>query len=311
MAADDEKLGIFGILKRTVSEFLSDECTTMAAALSYYTIFSLPPLLVILMLVVGAVTDPQEVQRMLAGEFGTLMGPKGAAQIQAILANAERPDIAKPLAWAVGIALLIFGATGAFAQLQGSLNRAWGVKPDPKAGGLKTFLMKRVFSFGMVLGIAFLLLVSLVLSAIVSAFGDYLGHLLGGASSVLLQWLNVAISFAVITLLFALIFKVLPDAQVAWRDVWIGALVTALLFTVGKFLIGLYLGHSNPGEPFGAAGSLALVLVWIYYASIILLLGAEFTQVWADSRGAGLEPAKGAVRIERQEREVGGEEGEE
>lgn len=304
--AAEAKLGLFGILKRTVGEFLRDECTTMAAALSYYTIFSLPPLLVLILLIVGIMMDPGDVQRMLAGEIGALMGPEGAAQIQSIIANAERPDIARPLAWVVGVALLVFGATGAFAQLQGSLNRAWGVKPDPNAGGLKNFLMKRVLSFGMVLGIAFLLLVSLVLSAILSAFGDYLGGLLGGVSDVLLQWLNAALSFGVITLLFAAIFKVMPDAKVAWRDVWIGAAVTAMLFTVGKSLIGLYIGRSNPGEPFGAAGSLALVLVWVYYASIILLLGAEFTQVWADTRGSGLAPENGAVRVEREERTIDG-----
>jgi membrane protein len=183
-------------------------------------------------------------------------------------------------------------------ELQAALNRAWGVEPDPDRGGVKNFVIKRLFSLGMVLSIAFLLLVSLVLSAALTAFGGALGGLLpGDASEVLLQLLDNAVSLVVITLLFAAMFKVLPDARIAWRDVWVGALVTTVLFLAGKFLIGLYLGQANPGEAYGAAGSLAILLVWIYYSSLILLLGAEFTPVWARERGAGVEPQEGAVRV--------------
>ena len=199
----------------------------------------------------------------------------------------------------------MLGASGAFGQLQAALNRAWEVAPDPEQGGLKAFLLKRVFSFGMILSVAFLLLVSLVLSAALSAFGGALaGMLPEGVSATLLQVLNQVVSFAVIAGLFAAIFKVLPDATVAWRDVWVGAAVTAVLFVVGKFVIGYYLGRSNPGEAFGAAGSLAVMFVWIYYSSMILLLGAEFTQAWAEARGSGIAPERGAVRVVQEKKQV-------
>jgi membrane protein len=286
-------------------DFLEDECPTQAAALSYYTIFSLPPLLVLVLLLLGAVLDPQDVQGELERQIRMLMGPAGAEQIRTILQQADRPGSGSVLMTILGIGALILGATGAFGQLQAALNRAWEVKPDPRKGGLRSFLLKRVFSFGMILSLAFLLLVSLALSAMLSAFGDRLGALLpSGVSATLLELLNMGISFLVIALLFAAIFKVLPDARIAWRDVWIGALVTAALFVAGKFLIGLYLGRSNPGEAFGAAGSLAVMFVWIYYSSMILLFGAEFTQAWARQRGSGIEPEPGAVRIVEQSRRV-------
>ena len=183
------------------------------------------------------------------------------------------------LATLLGVAALLVGATGAFLQLQASLNKAWEVKPDPKQGGIKQFIRKRLFSFGMILVIAFLLLVSLVVSALISALGHMLQSLLpGGVSEVLLYLVDLVVSLAVITSVFATMFKVLPDAEIAWKDVWPGAVVTAVLFVLGKFLIGFYLGRSNPGEAFGAAGALALILAWIYYSSLILLFGAEFTE---------------------------------
>lgn len=290
-----ERLALVG---ESGKDFLDDECPTQAAALSYYTIFSLPPLLVLVLLLLGAVLDPRDVQGELERQIRMLMGPAGAGQIRTILQQAERPGSGGVVATVLGIGALLLGATGAFGQLQAALNRAWEVAPDPRQGGLKSFLAKRVFSFGMILSVAFLLLVSLALSAVLSAFGDRLGLLLpSGISATLLQLLNLALSFLVITLLFAAIFKVLPDARIAWRDVWIGALVTAALFVVGKFLIGFYLGRSNPGEAFGAAGSLAVMFVWIYYSSMILLFGAEFTQTWARRRGSGIEPERGAIRL--------------
>jgi membrane protein len=286
-----------GLIRQSVQDFTDDDCPTMAAALSYYTIFSLPPLLVLILLLLGAVMDQRDVQNALEGQIGNLMGPAGREQITTILREAHLPGSKGILATALGIGALLLGATGAFGQLQAALNRAWEVKPDPAQGGLRSFILKRVFSFGMVLGVAFLLLVSLVVSAALSALGNALGGALpGGLDEWVGQLLNLAVSFAVITLLFATIFKVLPDARVPWRDIWPGAAVTALLFTVGKFLIGFYLGRTNPGEAFGAAGSLAVMLVWIYYSSMIVLFGAEFTQVWADRKGAGIRPAPGAIR---------------
>jgi membrane protein len=291
------------LLKSSVREFIDDDCPTMAAALSYYTVFSLPPLLVLILLLVGAVMDPQDVQGSLETNLQSLMGPRAGQTVRTILQHAQLPGSGGLIATAIGIGALILGAAGVFGQLQAALNRAWGVKPDPSQGGIRSFVMKRVFTFGMILALAFLLLVSLVLSAALAAFGGALGRWLpAGFSATLLQVINFAISFGVIALLFAAMFRVLPDARVRWHDVWVGAIVTAFLFVVGKTLIGIYLGHSNPGQAFGAAGSLALLLVWIYYSSMILLFGAEFTQVWADQRGAGVVPERGAMRAARDRR---------
>ena len=290
--------GLFAILKQSVREFVDDDAPTMAAALSYYTVFSLPPLLVLLVLLLGQILDPQDIQGTVENQIRGAMGPEGAEQIRTILANADRPGSGNIIATIISLVALVFGATGVFGQLQAALNRAWEVGPDPDQGGIKSFLMKRVFSLGMVLALAFVLLVSLILSASLSAFGGQLARFLPeGLSEPVLHAINFAISFGVITLLFAAIFKVLPDAEMAWRDVWVGAAATALLFVLGKFLLGLYLGRSNPGEAFGAAGALALMLVWIYYSSMIVFLGAEFTQAWANARGQGIRPEPGAVRV--------------
>jgi membrane protein len=287
--------GIFAMLKETVREFLGDDCMRLAAALSYYTIFSLPALLILILMVASVFIDPQDMQGRIDQQMGALIGRDGAEQIQTMIEHANRPDTGGPLAAILGIAALLFGATGAFMQLQAALNKAWDVEPDPDAGGLRNFIVKRFFSLAMILGIAFLLLVSLVISAALGAFGDVLASYLPGVSEVLLQLLQLGVSLALISALFAAMFKVLPDAEIAWRDVWVGAVVTALLFVVGKFAIGLYLGNSEPGTAYGAAGSLAVLLVWIYYSAIILFLGAEFTQVWATRRGGGVRPSKGAV----------------
>ncbi|MDQ3138322.1 MAG: YihY/virulence factor BrkB family protein [Gemmatimonadota bacterium] len=293
------------LLKDSGKDFIDDDCPTQAAALSYYTIFSLPPLLLLILMILGAVLDPQDIRGQLESQMGALMGPSATEQIRSILEQANEPGSGGILPTVLSLVALVFGATGAFGQLQAALNRAWEVAPDPEQGGLKAFLLKRVFSFGMILSVAFLLLVSLVLSAALTAFGGALGSALPeGVSATLLQVVNQVISFAVVAALFAAIFKVLPDATIAWRDVWVGAAVTALLFVIGKFLIGFYLGRSNPGEAFGAAGSLAVMLVWIYYSSMILLFGAEFTQTWAERRGSGIAPEKGAVRVVQERKQV-------
>ncbi|HEX5387318.1 MAG TPA: YihY/virulence factor BrkB family protein [Gemmatimonadales bacterium] len=290
--------GIFSMLKQGVSDFLADDCTSMAAAISYYAIFSLPPLLLLIILILGSVVSPQDVQGAVQTQINRMVGPSSATVVRGILAHAESPG-GGLVSTLLGVAALIFGALGVFGELQVALNRAWEVKPDPNQGGIKPFLMKRLLSAGMILAIAFLLLVSLAISAALSAFGQALGGLLGGTvSTAVLHVLNIAISFGVITLLFAAIFKVVPDAKINWGSVWVGALITAALFVVGKYLLGLYLGRTNPGEVFGAAGSLALLLLWIYYSSNILLFGAELTQVWARRHG-GIRPEKGAVLVER------------
>ena len=289
------------LTKATFKDFSSDEGTWKAAALAYYTVFSLPPLLVLILQIASAVWDPIEVRRTLTGEFQSLMGQDVAGQIQTMMTQAEQKMSGTGFRLALSIGGLLFGATGAFLSLQSALNSAWEVKPDPKKGGIKNLVMKRVLSLGMVLAIAFLLLVSLALTSALSAAGDVL---LGGFPKAVGLVLNFALSFAIITLLFAAIYKVLPDAKVEWRDVWVGAVATSLLFVVGKFLIGQYVGRSNPGNAFGAAGALAVLLVWIYYAAVILLLGAEFTQQWVKQHGRAIEPEEGAVRVIEKEEVV-------
>ena len=292
------------LLKRSAVDFWNNDSLTMAAAPSYSTGFSLPALLILILMVAGRFVGAEAVQEALQTELGGMIGASGREQIGTILEHAQQPEIGFGVASIAGVVFLIVGATGALVQLQASLNRTWGVKPDPEAGGIRNFLMKRLLSFGMILGIAFLLLVSLVISAALAAMGAYLRNLLPGVGAGLLELLNNSISFGVITVLFAGMFKFLPDAEIAWRDVWVGAAVTALFFVLGKFGIGFYLGQSDPGEPFGAAASLAILLVWIYYASLILFFGAEFTETWARERGSGIAPEAGAVRIVKEEHEV-------
>jgi membrane protein len=291
----------FGIVKETFSAFSGDDCSTMAAAVAYYTVFSLPPLLIVVIFVAGLFLDPAKVQQVIQQQVGGLVGPEGAEQIGTMIQNAGNLGQKGLVGLVAGIAGLLFGATGAFAQLQTALNRAWNIEPAPEGGGIVLIIFKRILSLGMVLGIAFLLLVSLVLSAALSALSGVLAQFMpGGVSAVALYVLDVTVSLAVIALLFAAVFKVLPDAKIAWRDVWMGGFVTALLFVAGKFAIGFYLGRSNPGQAFGAAGSLALILVWVYYSAMIVFLGAEFTQSWAKNKGKGIEPGSDAVRMSDQ-----------
>jgi membrane protein len=289
--------GAFDFLKRILRDFSEDECSVRAAALAYYTVFALPPLLILLTVVVGAFWDPVEVQRALETQFSSLVGDEAGLAIREMLTRAERPGEGGIMATLLGLGALLFGALGAFMQLQGALNRAWEVKPDPKKGGIRQFIAKRVLSAGMILAVAFLLMVSLAMSAIVSALGSKLTFIPEPA----LYAVDATLSFAVITMLFAAIFRFLPDAEIAWRDVWLGALVTAVLFVLGKFVIGFYLGRSEPGDAYGAAGALAVILVWIYYGGMIVLFGAEFTQAWADRKGSEKKPENGAMRVEHRE----------
>jgi membrane protein len=302
----DSQPGLLDILKQSSKDFIKDDCMTSAAALSYYTVFSLPATLMLLMLLVSSVMDPNDVQGGLESQLQSLMGPSAGGQVRTILEETERPG-GGLVPTIVGIVALVFGATGAMGQLQAALNRAWNVEPDPAQGGIKAFLTKRLFSLGMLLSIAFLLLVSLVISTALSGVGDRLtGFLPSGLSEPVLHGLNLAISLVVISLLFAAMFKVLPDAKIPWRTVWIGGIATAVLFVIGKYLIGLYIGQSNPGEAYGAAGSLIVVLLWIYYSAIIVLFGAEFTEKWAEKRGEGIEPEPGAVRVRHEKQRLGG-----
>jgi len=298
--------GILGLLKKSFSDFMEDDCMDAAASLSYYTIFSLPAILVLLLLLVSSVMDPNDVRGGLESQMQSLMGPRAGEQVRTIIQESEQRPGGGAIPTLLGIAGLIFGATGAFGQLQKTLNRTWDVEPDPNQGGIKAFLGKRVFSLGIILVLAFILLVSLVISAALSGMGDRLESFLpSGLSAPVLEVLNLVISLGAITLLFGAMFKILPDAKISWRSVWVGAAFTAVLFIIGKFLIGLYIGKSNPGEAYGAAGSLAILLLWVYYSSLIVLFGAEFTETWAqERRGETIEPEPGAVRVRREKQRV-------
>lgn len=274
----------FGVLlKEAFSQWQADKAARLAAALSYYTIFSLAPLLVILIAVAGLAYGQQAAQNQVVGQIEGLVGAQSAQVIQSMLAAAQDQS-AGILATIVGVVTLLFGATGLFSQLQEALNTVWNVEPDPDRG-VWGVIKARFLSFLMVLVIGFLLIVSLLLSTLISAVSQFFGDLLP-ASELVFQVVNILVSLGVITLLFALLFKYLPDAEIAWKDVWPGALLTAVLFTLGKELIGLYLGRAAVGDAYGAAGSLVVLLLWIYYSAQILFYGAEFTQVYASRYGS-------------------------
>ena len=294
---------IISLLKETLREWREDGATRLAAALAYYMTFSLAPLLVLIIAIAGLVGGREAAQNQTMAQVEDLLGSDGREFVQGMIESASRPTTGL-LATLIGAVTLLFGALGVFGELQNSLNTIWEVKPKPARGffdGMKRFVVDRLLSFTMVLGIGFLLLASLVISAALSALGEYIGTR-WPVADIWLEVINFVISFAVITLLFAMIFKFLPEVNIVWRDVWLGAAVTSALFTLGKFLIGLYLGRSEVGNTFGAAGSLAILLIWIYYSAQILFLGAEFTQVYANRYGSKIEPDPDMVRITEQER---------
>jgi len=290
---------IFSLLKQTFDEWNQDGAPRLAAAFSYYTIFSIAPLLIVVIAVAGLVFGQEAVRGQLDDQIEGLVGAEGADIVQELVQNANRPNEGAVAAM-LGVATLLLGAGGAFSQLQDSLNIVWGVKP-PNRGILGTIKAK-FLSFSMVLFVGFLLLVSLVLSALITGIQGYFTDLLP-AGGVMLQLINQVLSFGVITLLFAMIFKFLPDIKVEWRDVWVGAAFTSLLFTIGKYLIGLYLGGSGVSSSYGAAGSLVVILLWIFYSAQILLFGAEFTQVYAYRQGSKIG-AEHNIRAETPKTEI-------
>ena len=275
------------LLKLAYQEWKEDNASRLSAALAYYTIFSLAPLLVIVIAITGLIWQADVVQTQILGQVRGLIGSEGADFIASLISNRGQPAEGI-VALLIGILALLFGALGVFNELHNSLNIIWEVRVEKPAGilqALKKLLVDRFLSFAMILAIGFLLLVSLVITAALSATQETIGNAFP-LSEVLLQIVNLAISLAVITILFALMFKFLPDAKIGWRDVWIGAFVTSLLFSVGKAVIGIYLGNSAVASTFGAAGSLVLLLLWIYYSAQILFFGAEFTQVYANQYGS-------------------------
>jgi membrane protein len=284
----------FELLKQTFSEWQEDKASRLAAALAYYTDFSIVPLLLIAIAIAGFFFGDEAARGQVVDQAQGLFGQEGAATLETAIENANKPTTGL-LATIIGIGAMILGATGFFGELKGSLNTIWEVEPKP-GGGVWAMIKDRFLSFTMVLGIGFLLLTSLVLSAALSGLSGFFEAAMPG-SSLLAQAVNFVVSFGVITLLFAMIYKILPDVIIAWRDVWLGAAITALLFTIGKWAIGIYLGHASLGSTYGAAGSLLVVLAWVYYSAQILFFGAEFTQVYANKYGSRLTPEENAVAI--------------
>lgn len=274
---------LFELCKRAVNGWLDDFAPSMGAAISYYTVFSLAPLLVIVIAVAGAIFGRDAVQGQIVGQLQGLIGREGAVVVQGIIKSASEPERGL-IAGGISVVVLLVGATTVFAELQSALDRIWHVPDRLKPSGVWAVLRARVLSFGLILGLAFLLMVSTVLSAAISAFGAWAGALMPGWE-LLLQGVNTLLSVGSTAVLFAMIFKFMPSVRIAWRDVWVGGAVTAVLLEAGKFLIGLYLGKSGVGESFQAAGSLVVLLAWVYYAAQIFLLGAEFTKVYSDDRG--------------------------
>ncbi len=283
---------LYAIARRAVAAWADDYAPSMGAALAYYTLFSIAPLLLIVVSVAGLVFGEDAARGQVVAELRGFMGEAGATAIQSLLQNVNKPAEGV-LATLVGVVTLLVGAMTVFGELQDALDRIWRAPARARASGLWSLVRTRLLSFGMVLGLGFLLTVSLVASAAVGAVSKY--TVAGFALwPVVVEVLNFVLSFALVTVTFAMIYKIIPRVRIAWRDVWVGAVATALLFTIGKFLIGLYIGRSSFASGFGAAGSLVVVLLWMYYSAQIFLLGAEFTWVYAHVLGscrAAPEPA--------------------
>ena len=279
---------IWNLLKSSAGAWSDDKSPRLGAALSYYTIFAMPPLFMIAIFMASLVFDPTSVRTHMFSEVGGLIGKKSAEAIQAAM-TAQYQTSKGLLASAIAIVTLIVTATGLFIELQDALNTIWGVEAKP-GQGIMGFIRIRLMSFAMVVGIGFLLLVSLLVSTALAALSKWINDLMPGMG-ILSVIASDLVSFAVITVLFAMIFKVLPDVKIAWHDVWIGGAVTSLLFTGGKFLLGWYLGRSTTISAYGAAGSLVLILLWVYYSAQILFFGAEITKVYANRFGVALQPA--------------------
>lgn len=282
------------LLKETAIQWDEDQAARQAASLALYTLLSVAPLLIVSIKVAGIALGDEAARGQVSQELGKLVGPQAGSAIEAMVNNAKQPGQGV-LGSLIGLAVLLFGASGVFGELQTSLNQIWEVKPRP-GRGILGFLKDRFFSFTMVMGVAFLLLVSLVVSAVLATVTEHFRDLIPYAP---LWWVvNIAIGIGITTVLFALIYKVVPDARIAWHDVWVGAFATAVLFSVGRVALSWYVGRSATVSPFGAAGSLVALIVWVYYSAQILFFGAEFTQVFATRYGSRIVPAGNAMRLD-------------
>jgi membrane protein len=275
---------VWSLAQQAVYAWIDDYAPSMGAALAYYTLFSIAPLLLIVTALAGMVFGDAAARGEIFGQLRDLMGDQGAAAVESLLRQADRPH-GGLVATLTGLAMLLAGATSVFGELQNALDRIWRAPARNTTSGWWYLVRSRLMSFGMILGIAFLLMVSLIVSALLSALGRFWGPAFADWEAVA-HALDILASFAIVTVLFAMIYKIIPRVRIRWRDVWIGAAVTSALFAVGKFLIGLYLGKSSVASAFGAAGSLAVMMVWVYYSAQIFLLGAEFTWVYAYTYGS-------------------------
>lgn len=290
---------VFAMVKDSGSEFMENNSFRLAGALAFNAIFSIPPLLIIIIRAAGYFWGEKAVSGELSNQIASAVGPSAAEEVETIIQNAHMSDSGGIAFW-ISIGVLLFASTTFFATLQESLNSVWNLKPKPTNGILK-MIKVRLFSFGIVLSIALLMLVSLVLSTAISVLSGYLSDMFPGISVFFIKLLDFILSAGIISVLFALIFKYLPDATIRWKDVWVGAIVTALLFTLGKLLIGYYISTSDPGSAYGAAGSVIVILVWIYYSSLIVFFGAELAQQYADRFGQHIRPKEHAVFVKEVE----------
>jgi len=285
---------LWTLMRQTYSEWSDDNALRLSAALSYYALFSLAPLFLLILSVAGLVFGQDAARGDIAKEIHTLAGKQAADAIQSVVRSTGNKSTSL-LATVIGLIVLLFGASGVFGELKAALNLIWGVTLKP--GSWTGLVRERFLSFSLVLGIGFLLLTSLVISAVVTGVSTYLGNRLPLPGFVW-QMTDLLVSFGIITVLFAMIFKILPNVAIGWEDVAIGAMGTAFLFTIGKFLIGIYLGRSSVTSSYGAAGSAVILLLWVYYSSCILFFGAEFTKVYARMFGSGIVPDKRALRVD-------------
>ncbi len=289
----------YELVRQTFLEWNEDKVPRLGAALAFYTALSIAPLLVLSLRIAAAFFGDEAARGEIERQMQSMIGEHGAEAVQAMLQNANQPD-SGTVATILSLVTLLFGASGVFGQLQDSLDTIWEVQ-SKTGGGIIGFFRNRFLSIAMVMGVAFLLIVSLIASAALSFAGAYASHWLGPLQFAS-QALNQAVSLAVFTCLFAMMFKFLPDAKIDWRDVWLGAAITAVLFTMGKFAIGLYLGRSSMASSYGVAGSLVVLLVWVYYSSQIVFFGAEFTQVYANRYGKHIVPTDNAVGVTKESR---------
>lgn len=291
--------GIFQLLKKTFNDFIDDRVVKLSAALAYYTVFSIGPVIIMIVFLAGMLYGREAIEGTIFNELRGLIGAAPAAQIQEMIKNAALND-GGAVAATIGAITLLIGATTVFAEIQDSINMIWGLKPKPKKGWLK-MILNRLLSFSVIVSLGFILLVSLILNGLIETLMDRLTRRFPDTTVVVMYIINLTITFTVISSLFAVIFKVLPDAIIKWRDVITGAMVTAVLFMIGKFGITFYIGKSDINSTYGAAGSLVILLLWVYYSAIILYFGAEFTKNYAADYGSHIHPSHYAVWVKNVE----------